>query len=159
MNIDKLDNFILELSKKSQKDLDETLEYFKLEFPKFRRDEREILSGIISGMGLGIAYSKVSMRKKLYWMVMEKYCEKPIAQNNFVENIEDDIFPRMALGEGINGNQITKMFHELKENGVILGSYELIAEAISTIFQIEYSTAYKDLTQPRRLLKVKVPIQ
>lgn len=154
MDIDKLELFIKQLIGFDADEADKAFAYFKEEWPQFTKDERNILSRVVVGITLNIMEKDVSIKTQLHWLAIANYSEKPVIDGKVVDEDNDDIFPRLKLGEGIKGNQITKLFHDLKINGVIIGSNEQIAEAINIIFPIEYSTAYKDLTEEKRLQKV-----
>lgn len=153
MNIQNLKTFLEILFETMNINGDEGLSYFRTEWPKFDDDERTILKNTIAVKAINETTSEaVDLEIVLYWMAIAINSEKEVIDGKIRE---DDIFQRLVLGDGVNGNQIVKIFRDLKMNGDIQSSYDLIAEAISIIFPIEYSTAYKDLTQGKRLLKVK----
>ncbi len=153
MNIPSLKIFLEKLYETMNYNGDEALDYFKTEWPKFSDDERAILKHAMGGIAIQqLTDQSVNIEIALYWMALSVISEKEVIDG---EILESDIFPKLILGEGMNGNQIVKIFKDLKEEGFIASSYELIAEAISIVFPIEYSTAYKDLTEVKRLVKVK----
>ncbi|MBN8667358.1 MAG: hypothetical protein J0M30_07625 [Chitinophagales bacterium] len=158
MNIDKMEHFMTSIAYNAKTDAAAAFELFKSEYPKFSRDERGVLKGILEGLLLNALQYEVTPREHLYWSAMVTYSSKPIADGEFLPDIDDDVFPRMKISEGFNGNQITKVFRLLRDNGVINASWDIIAEAIATIFDIEERTAYKDLTEEKRLMKVQLPI-
>jgi hypothetical protein len=157
MDIDKMDLFLDKVLQHFA-DLSPVLEFFKEEWPKFNKDEREILKNIIDGISLRIAENvQIPTKIKLEWSVMLHYCAKPVIDGKIIEEVEEDIFPKLTLGQGIKANQITKIFQRLRINGYITSSWDQIAEAISIILPVEYTTAYNDLTDSKRLKNISLP--
>jgi hypothetical protein len=147
--------FVEQLNHKMNEDPEAGLEFFKTEWVKIDKEGRKILTTlIIVGVGRIVGISELSTAAQLYWLAVANYAEKPVKDGKFIEDIDDEIFPQLTLGEGVNGNQITLIFRDLRDRGYITSIDELIAEAISIIFPIAYSTAYKDLTEDGRVKKV-----
>jgi hypothetical protein len=155
MDITKQVWFVEQLNYKMKENSKNGLEFFIKEWPKLNKDDRKNLPFMLGfGVGQILVNSEISTEDRLHWLALYNYADKPIVDGKFVEDIDDDIFPRLNLASNINGNQITLVFRDLRDNGVITSSDESIAEAISIIFPIEYNTAYKDLTEKKRLQKV-----
>jgi len=154
MDLNKLESFLTDLHVKSEKNPESAFTFFKEKWPLFVKDERKVLYGFIEGMCLRVTTDKNPLKKQLHWIAIALYCEKPILEGKILEESEDDIFPKLTLGEGIKVNQIVKIFQRLKRQGRLTGTYEQIAEAISIIFPIEYSTALTDLSDASRLKNV-----
>jgi hypothetical protein len=155
MNIKNQKSFIEKLNVMMAQDGDSGLEFFKENWPKLDNDDRKMLTTLIAvGVGRIVGLDQHSLEQQLSWLAVVNYSEKPIEDGKIVEEFDDNEFPRLSLAEGVNGNQITKIFRDLKKKGVLTSSYDLIAEAISIIFHIDESTAYKDLTEEKRLAKV-----
>jgi hypothetical protein len=151
MDINKLDSFLNEVVTSLPENPETAYDFFKTKYPTFNQDEREIVLGIISAFAVSLINKQVPLKIQLYAMAIAKLGEKPVIEGEFA----DDIFPPIQFGEGVNGNQLTNLFYLLKQNGIIRGSFEQIAEAISIIFPIDFNTAYKDLTEEKRRTKIK----
>jgi len=157
MDIDKLDKFLGELLEFGLDEAKNAFEFFKTEWPKLSQDERKMLSSYLAGAVIKLTENSDNRKATLYWLAIVTYSEKAVADGKIIEETNEEIFPRLKLSDGLNGNQITKLFLKLKEKGVFVSTCTIdhLAEAISIIFPIEYGTAYNDLSQPKRLIKVE----
>jgi hypothetical protein len=61
----------------------------------------------------------------------------------------------LTLGLGIKDVQIAKLFYDLKNSGVILSTYEEIANVISKIFGLKNKTLMSYLTNKKKMQKAK----
>lgn len=153
MNIPLLKKFLQELEIKMAENPEDGLSYFQNKWVDFDNDQRNVLKGTIAAISTSkMIANPDSYDTLLYWMAILNYAQKEIVDGQI---LDDSVFPRLQLNEGVHGNQITRIFRDLKTAGHIISSHDLIAEAISIIFPIELSTAYKDLTEVSRLANVK----
>ena len=155
MDIKKLSLFFEEVNSLMAENTKLGFEFFIEEWPKLDNDDRRILAPILGvNIGTHIAEENISIEDRLHWAAIAHFADRMVANGKFIEDEDNQIFPRLTLDSDIYGNQITLIFRDLKAKGVITSTDELIAEAISIIFPIEQSTAYKDLTEPKRTQKV-----
>ena len=128
MNIKNQKSFIESLNKIMAENGDNGIEFFKQSWPLLDNDDRKALTSIIQfGAGQMIGQGR-PLEVQLSWLAIANYADKPIEDGKIVEEYSDDLFPGLVLRKGVNGNQITKIFRDLKQKGVIDSSYELIAE-------------------------------
>lgn len=160
MEIEKFKSFAKNLFDKMRANPKEAFDFFKLEWPKFNVDERTIAFRFINEIylirinGFNEAKRQISQDEFLYWQIIEVYMQKPVNENGeFVE--EEEYFGKLILNDSVNYNEIAKIFKILKQKNYILSTKEQIAEAISLIFPIEYSTALKDLSEEKRTKNAK----
>ena len=145
-NINTIKKFITNLMEGLMNEPEITFEGFKDKWPKLSDEERQITTKIIEGIILHNpldeklkTYDEL-FESKIYWLAIAQICEKPIENGEFIE----DEFPKLKLGEGVNLNQMCLLFMQLKQERYITSSYDLIAEALSMIFNIEFKTACND---------------
>lgn len=160
MEIEKFKVFAKILFEKMKVNPKDAFDFFKIEWPNFNLDERTIAFRFINEIYMirinrfNEAKKEISQDEFLYWQVIDVYMQKQVDENgNFVD--EEEFFSKLILADKINYNEINKIFKILKEKEYILSSKEQIAEAISMIFPIEYSTAIKDLTEDKRTKNAK----
>lgn len=153
-NLNVIKQFITTLLEGLMNEPEKTFEDFKEKWPKLSEDERQIISKIIEGIILynpndeNLKTYDDMITSKIYWLAIAQLCEKPVENGEFIE----DEFPKLKLAEGVKLNQMCLLFMQLKEEGYITSSYDLIAEALSMIFNIKQTTAYNNMSQSKKRL-------
>lgn len=154
MNIKKQKSFIEELNKTMSESPEQAFEFFKESWPQYDYNERKVLATII-GLQVNkiLELPELPLENKIVWLGIVHYTSKAVLDGKIID-LDNEVFPKITLAAGVNGNQITKIFHDLRVKGVITSTIDDIAEAIMTIFPIEFETARKDLSEEKRLQKV-----